>query len=135
MSGKKENKLKVRDKEEIKKSEGEPTKTGVQYSPAVDIYETEDSITLLADLPGVETGDLDINVEDKQLTITGLVNDKSEGEAIYTEYGIGGYTRTFKLGDSIDQSKISASLKEGVLTLVLPKAEQLKARKIEVNAL
>ncbi len=134
MSQDKNNKLGLREKEAISKKEGEPTKTGVQFSPAVDIYETEDSITLLADLPGVKKDDLDINVEDKELTITGLVDgDTSSGEKIYAEYGIGGYTRNFKLGDTIDQSKINASLKDGVLTLVLPKAERLKARKIEVS--
>ncbi|MBN2804933.1 MAG: Hsp20/alpha crystallin family protein [Deltaproteobacteria bacterium] len=134
MSEEKNNKLSVADKKEIEKSDGEHTKTGVQYSPAVDIYETENSITLLADLPGVKKENLDINVEDKQLTITGLVETGLIGNEIEKEYGIGGFTRSFKLGDSIDLSKISASLEDGVLTLLLPKAEKLKARKIEVRA-
>ena len=123
----------VREKEEIKKEEGEPTQAGVFYSPAVDIYETEDAITLLADLPGVEKDKLDINVEDKQLTITGLVDAPANKQnPVYTEYGIGGYTRSFRLGDAIDQSKINAAIKDGVLTLVLPKAEAQKPRKIEI---
>jgi len=125
----------LREKEEIKKDEGEPTQAGVYYSPTVDIFETEDAITLLADLPGVDKEHLDINVEDRQLTITGLVKEPEERlQSAYTEYGIGGYTRSFKLGDTIDQSKINASLKDGVLTLVLPKAERLKPRKIEIAA-
>ena len=125
--------IKVRDKEEIKRDEGEPTKAGVYYSPAVDIYETEDAITLLADLPGVDKEGLDIHVEDRQLSITGLVQPTEERlQTVYSEYGVGGYTRSFKLGDTIDQSKIGASLKDGVLELVLPKADRLKPRKIEI---
>jgi len=125
--------IKLREKEEIKKNEGEPTKAGVYYSPAVDIFETDDAITLLADLPGVDKDGLDINVEDRQLSITGLVKaPENRFQAVYSEYGIGGYTRSFKLGDTIDQSKISASLKDGVLELVLPKADRLKPRKIEI---
>ena len=135
MSDGKENKeISLREKEEIKKDTGEPTKEGVYYSPTVDIYETDDAITLLADLPGVEKSNLDINVEDRQLTITGLVGEPEDRlQSVYTEYGIGGYTRSFKLGDAIDQSKIGAALKDGVLTLVLPKAEALKPRKIEIT--
>ena len=134
MSEDKTNKeIKLREKEEIKKDDGEPTQAGVYYSPAVDIFETEDAITLLADLPGVEKDGLDINVEDRQLTITGLVKEPEEKlQPVYSEYGVGGYTRNFKLGDTIDQSKISASLKDGVLELVLPKADRLKPRKIEI---
>ena len=125
--------IKLREKEEIKKDDGEPTQAGVYYSLAVDIYETDDAITLLADLPGVEKDGLDINVEDRQLTITGLVKEPEDRlQPVYSEYGIGGYTRSFKLGDAIDQSKISASLKDGVLELVLPKADRLRPRKIEI---
>ena len=126
--------ISLREKEEIKKDEGEPTQAGVYYSPAVDIFETEEAITLLADLPGVDKEQLDINVEDRQLTVTGLVKEPEDRlQPVYTEYGIGGYTRSFKLGDTVDQSKISASLKDGVLTLVLPKADRLKPRKIEIT--
>jgi len=125
----------LREKEEIKKEQGEPTKAGVYYSPTVDIFENEEAITLLADLPGVDKDKLDINVEDRQLTITGLVRDPEDRlRPVYAEYGIGGYTRSFRLGDTIDQAKINATLKDGVLTLVLPKADRLKPRKIEISA-
>ena len=131
---KNKNEIAVREKEEIKKESGEPTQSGVFYSPVVDIYETEEAITLLADLPGVDKDKLDINVEDKQLTITGLVEKpENRQQPVYKEYGIGGYTRSFRLGDAIDQSKINAALKDGVLTLVLPKAEALRPRKIEIT--
>mgnify|MGYP003574555597 CR=1 FL=1 len=127
--------ISVREKEEIKKEEGEPTRSGVFYSPSVDIYENKEAITLLADIPGVEKTDLDIDVENQKLTLTGLLRTENKKlDPVYTEYGIGGYSRTFKLGDTIDQSKISASLKDGVLTLILPKADRLKPRKIEILA-
>ena len=129
----KKKEIAVREKEAIQQEDGEPTQTGVYYSPAVDIYETEEAITLSADLPGVDKDGLDINVEDRQLTITGLVKEPEERlQQIYSEYGVGGYMRSFRLGDTIDQTKIDASLKDGVLTLVLPKADRLKPRKIEV---
>ena len=132
--GKDKKEISLREKEEIKKEEGEPTQAGVTYSPTVDIYETDEAITVLADLPGVKKDNLEINVEDRQLTITGLVEDSNEHlNPVYTEYGIGGFTRSFKLGDTIDQSKINASLNDGVLALVLPKMDQIKPRKIEIT--
>ncbi len=135
MSENKETKeIKVREKESIKKDEGEPTQAGIRYTPAVDIYETDAAITLLADLPGVDKDGLDIHLEDRQLTITGAVKEPEKSpQAFYSEYGIGGYTRSFKLGETIDPTKISASLKNGVLELILPKADRLKPRKIEIT--
>ena len=125
----------LREKEVIEKHEGEPTKAGVYYSPAVDIYETEEAITLLADLPGVDKEHLDIHVEDRQLTITGLLAEpETKLEPVYSEYGIGGYMRSFRLGDAIDQSKINAALSSGVLTLILPKSDRLKPRKVQISA-
>jgi HSP20 family protein len=133
MTSEEKKEIALREKEEIRKDDGEPTKAGVYYSPAVDIYETDDAITLLADLPGVEKDGLNIHVEDRQLTITGEVKQPEDRlQPLYSEYGIGGFSRTFRLGDTIDQSKISASLKDGVLTLALPKADRLKPRKIEI---
>ena len=125
----------LREKEEINKHEGEPTRTGVSYLPLVDIYETDEAITLLSDLPGVKIEDLDVDVRDRQLTITAPVGKPDERfRPVYSEYGIGGYTRSFALGDAIDQTKISANLSDGVLTLVLPKADRLKPRKIDILA-
>lgn len=127
--------INLRKKEEIKKGAGEPTQAGVFYSPAVDIFETEEAITLLADLPGVDSDKLSVDVEERQLTITGLVKEPEERlHAVYSEFGIGGFTRNFRLGDTIDRAKIAASLKDGVLTLVLPKADKVRPRKIEITA-
>ena len=125
----------TKEKEEVKQHQGELTKAGVYYVPSADIFETADALTLVADLPGVDKGGLEVDVEDRQLTITGHVKaPEDRHKARYTEYGIGGYTRRFTLGDTIDQAKISARLEDGVLTLTLPKAERLKPRKIEITA-
>ncbi|MCP4676696.1 MAG: Hsp20/alpha crystallin family protein [Deltaproteobacteria bacterium] len=133
MSSEKNKEIAMRDKEEIKKEEGELTRAGVFYSPQVDIHETSETITLLADLPGVDKSDLDIDIKDQRLTITGRVKEPEERfNPVYSEYGIGGYSRSFQLGDSIDPRQISASLKDGVLTLALPKADRLKPRKVEI---
>ena len=124
--------LELKHKEEVVASDGEPTRSGIKYMPAVDIYETEEALTLVADLPGVVKEDLDVDVKDRVLTITGFVNEPEPRlKSQRTEYGVGGYTRKFTLGDAIDQGNIEAALKDGVLTLTLPKAERLKRRKVE----
>lgn len=133
MTNKETTEIAVRSKEAIRKDEGEPTRAGVTYSPAVDIYETEEAITLLADFPGVTKEKLDIHLEERQLTITGLVEEPQLGPSVFAEYGIGGFTRSFKLGDTIDREHITASLKEGVLSLTLPKADRLRPRKIDIK--
>jgi len=123
----------VHEKKSIEKDTHEPTRAGVSFSPSVDIFETEDALTLLADLPGVKKESLNVDLQDRKLTITGLVDEvEPRLRSIYSEYGIGGFTRSFELGDTIDRKGISASLKDGMLTLVLPKADRLKPRKIEV---
>jgi HSP20 family protein len=127
--------LELKHKEEVAASNGEPTRSGVKYMPTVDIYETDEVLTLVADLPGVDKDDLDVDIKDRVLTITGFVKEpEARLKSNYTEYGIGGYTRQFTLGDAIDQGNIGAALKDGVLTLTLPKAERLKRRKVEVSA-
>lgn len=129
------NEIAVHSKKSIEKSAHEQTRPGVSYSPSVDIFETEDALTLTADLPGVKKEGLDIDLEDRKLTITGLVEEgEPRFQPLYTEYGVGSFTRTFELGDTINRKDISATLKDGVLTLVLPKADRLKPRKIEVTA-
>jgi HSP20 family protein len=135
MSGnRKKEEITLREKEESSKEEGEQTRPGVYYSPSVDIYENEEGLTLLADLPGVTEENLDIDLEDRKLTINGTVPPPEKRfHSVYSEYGIGGYTRSFRLGEAIDRTKINASLKDGVLTLTLPKADKLKPRKIQVT--
>ncbi|MBN2034859.1 MAG: Hsp20/alpha crystallin family protein [Deltaproteobacteria bacterium] len=114
----------------------EGTRPGLVFSPAVDIFETEKELTLLADMPGVKADDLTIDLRDNVLTLDGEVKlpEVSDEEIVFQEYRTGKYSRQFNLTEMIDQSKIDAELKDGVLRLTLPKAEAAKPRKIKVKA-
>jgi HSP20 family molecular chaperone IbpA len=126
--------LEVSKKKTIEKSEGEPTREGISYVPDVDIIEDADAITLRADLPGVKRENLDIDIREGTLTLTGTVDaPQTHHNLVYREYELGGFSRRFTLGERIDQEKISAKLDNGVLTLVLPKAAASKPRKIEIT--
>lgn len=126
--------LQVREKMEVD-SQAEQTRNGPVFIPAVDIFESKENITVVADIPGVSTGGLSVDLKDGVLTIRGEVSPKEEGRTLlYQEYQAGNYHRQFALSEVIDQDKISARLKDGVLTLELPKAEKAKPRQIEVKA-
>lgn len=134
MTDKEKKELEVQSKKTLEKSEGEPTREGVMYVPYVNIIENNESITLKADVPGATKDGIDIDVREGVLTLTAAVTPPPDRlRAVYREYEIGGFTRRFTLGERIEQSKINASLDDGVLTLVLPKAEQAKPRKIEIK--
>jgi HSP20 family protein len=126
---------------EIQKTEGgtqvevEQTKSGPVYVPAVDIFEDHSAITLVADMPGVNPNDLRIDLHEGVLTLTGQSN-AIQGEAeidVFREYRPGQFCRQFSLSDRIDQDKIEAGMTDGVLRLVLPKAEAQKPRQIKVK--
>jgi len=136
MSSEKEKKeIAVREKEAIEPASGEPTREGVYYSPVVDIYETDEKITVVADMPGVLKENVEVDIKDGVLTISGAVEQVPERlKPVYREYDVGGYLRRFTIGDKIDSEKISARLDAGVLTLDLPKADRLRARRVEVQA-
>jgi len=102
-------------------------------APPVDIYETRDGLVVLADLPGVAKEALDVRVDNNVLTIRGHARHGVPGEVIYREYELVNFFRQFELSDQVDQGRISADLKCGVLTLNLPKAEEVKPRQIEVR--
>ncbi len=124
-------------KKEAKAPEGaERTRARRVYSPAVDIIERGDDIMVIADMAGVDEKSVDVTLEKNVLTIYGRVEPEiPEGhELLDSEYGVGDYQRTFSLSDEVDRDRIRASVKDGVLKLVLPKAEAAKARKIEVHA-
>jgi HSP20 family protein len=125
--------LQVKGKEEI--ATPEQTKTGPVFAPAVDIFETEEDLTLLADLPGVKSKDLTIDLRDNVLTLAAAVETQEGAQEvdILREYQTGNYFRQFTLSEMIDQSKIEAELKEGVLRLRMSKVEPAKPRKITVN--
>lgn len=125
--------IQVREKKEVQ-TQAETTRNIPVYVPAVDIYETEEALTLVADMPGVSPENVDIDIRDDQLTIRGTVTLEGEGESVLLrEYGVGDYYRQFTLGRIIDQSKIEAAMKDGVLTLTLPKVDKAKPRKVVVK--
>ncbi len=122
----------VRGKRAVPQQEG--TREGPYYEPTVDIYETEDSLTLVADVPGVSADIVEIDLRENLLTIAGRTRPVDEcWRQIYGEYRPGNYLRQFRLGQQIDQSRLSAHIKDGVLTLTLPKAESAIPRKIQVQ--
>jgi HSP20 family protein len=122
------------EKQELEERDGaERTRTSRLYMPRVDIYEQDDETVLVADMPGVDEKSVDITLEKNVLTIKGLRRDMEGYGLAYSEYGVGDYERTFALSDEVDRNKIQASMKDGVLRLVLPKAEEARTRKIAVK--
>ena len=105
----------------------------VYLAPPVDIFETEDALIVVADLPGVDKDGVDIRVEDGILTIKGKANYSPPAGIVREEFNLQGYYRQFQLSDEVDQDKISAESKNGVLTITLPKAEKSKPRQIKVK--
>jgi HSP20 family molecular chaperone IbpA len=124
------------EKNEILDQEAEQTRDRRVFSPFTDIYENDDEITLLVDLPGVEEKDIDITLEKDVLTINASVEPVDmEGYSLaYAEYGVGDFHRKFRLTKMVDQDNIDAVLKDGVLTLTLSKAKYAKTKKIEIKA-
>jgi len=115
-------------------SREEGTHAGPYFEPDVDIHETEESLTVTADLPGVEVDGLETDLRDNLLTLTARVKRLDDKwRMLHQEYKIGHYVRQFRLGQQIDQARISAQLKDGVLTLTLPKAENARPRRIQVQ--
>ncbi len=126
--------LQVQQKREIENKQ-EATTPVRMFVPASDIYENQDQLTVILEMPGVDRDHIDLRVEDGVLSVTGNLDfEKYKGlQPLYTEYNVGNYKRSFRLSSAIDQSKIKAELKDGVLTLVLPKAEKAKPKTIQVN--
>jgi HSP20 family molecular chaperone IbpA len=114
----------------------ERTRTGPVYSPPVDIFENDDSITLLADMPGVRASDLEIDLRENVLTLTGRVTTPGTAKEsnVLREYRPGTFFRQFTLSETIDQPRIDAQLSDGVLRLQLPKVEKARPRQITVRA-
>jgi HSP20 family protein len=126
--------LSVREKKELV-AKDEKTVPGRYYVPYADIYETEDALAVVLEMPGVEKKDLNLALENDVLKVDGRIDfAKYESmEPVYTEYNVGHYARSFTLSNKIDQDKISANLEEGVLTLTLPKAKHAQPRKIAIG--
>jgi HSP20 family protein len=127
--------LEFQPKRELEKKE-ESTTPVRSFVPNTDIFETEDALMVVMELPGVDRGHTEITVEDNVLSVSGRIDfSKYEKlQPLYTEYNIGHFWRTFSLSpSSIDEQKISADMRDGVLTLTLPKAERSKPRRIQLR--
>ena len=102
--------------------------------PPVDIYETPESLVVIADLPGIDPAGLEVRVDNNILTLRGQSQYQMPGDQRYREYTLVSFFRQFELGERIDQEGIRADLRHGVLRLTLPKAAKAQARAITVNA-
>jgi HSP20 family molecular chaperone IbpA len=126
----------IQKKEAQQIERAERTRATRVYTPDVDIIERKDDILVVADMPGVDETSVDVTLEKNIVTLYGKVQPEvpEGGSPVYVEYGIGDYERTFTLSDEIDRDKIRATVKNGTLHLLLPKAEAAKTRKIQVTA-
>ena len=132
MSGSQE--LAVREKQELAQQE-EKMVPGRYYMPAADIFETDDALTLLLEMPGVSKNNVDVQVENDVLRVEGKIDYSAykDIEPVYTEYNVGHYARAFTLSNKIDRDAITARVEDGVLTLTLPKAKEALSRRIAIN--
>jgi HSP20 family molecular chaperone IbpA len=126
--------LQVQQKREVEKAQ-EPTTPMRAFVPTTDIFETEDTLTVVLEMPGVDRDHIDVSVENGLVTVEGRIDfGKYEGlQPVYSEYNIGPYRRSFRISSRVEQDKISAEMRDGVITLVLPKAEEAKPRRIKVS--
>jgi HSP20 family protein len=125
------------EKEEVATTEAtERTRDVRCFVPRADIYEIDDQIVIVADVPGVDENSIDIMIEKNVLKINAYVDPfNPDGYSLdFTEYMEGDYSRTFQLSNEIDRERIEATVKDGVLRLYLPKAAEAKVRKINVKA-
>jgi HSP20 family protein len=126
--------LEVQEKKELVSKE-EKTVPARYYVPSTDIYETEDALTVVMEIPGVEKKDIEVHLENDVLRVEGRIDfGKYEGlEPLYTEYNVGHFARAFTLSNQIDQQQIGAQLEDGVLKLTLRKAAEAKPRRIAIE--
>jgi HSP20 family protein len=126
--------LNVREKRGAAPGGAEATRDRAMFSPVVDIWETDEGLHLVADLPGVAPEDLEVDLSGGSLTISGRITPPPAGrKALLTEFEIGHFYRQFSLSEGLDQNGITAALKEGVLRLTLPRLAPAQPRKIEIT--
>ncbi len=129
----KDKELQVQPKHHVQQG-GEPTKPEKQFVPAVDIYETDKAVTVVAEMPGVAKTGIEVSLEDGVLTMTGeRHNGLEKGALLLREFDAGRYVRRFTVSENIDQEHIKATMVHGMLTLVLPKIPPASPRRIEVQ--
>ncbi len=122
---------------DVARTEREDTRdTGPTFRPATDIFEKDDVVTVVIDMPGVTPDSVDVSVENRSLTVRGKIDAPApEGyRRIYAEYAPGTFERAFSLPDTIDAGAIDATHRDGVLTLTLKKSEAAKPKQIKVKA-
>jgi HSP20 family protein len=126
--------LAVQEKKELATKE-EKTVPARYYVQNTDIYETDDALIVVMEIPGVEKKDIEVNIENDVLRVEGRIDlSKYEGlEPLYTEYNVGHFARAFTLSNQIDRQQIAAQLDDGVLTLTLKKVKEAKPQKIAIN--
>ena len=125
------------EKRETQHTQTEQLRGGARYVPAVDIVEQENELLLIADMPGVNADGVEIDYERGVLTVYGKVaprQDEGKTNFLLREYGVGDFSRQFSIGEGIDAEGIDAELRDGVLTVHLPKAKEVLPRKITVKA-
>jgi HSP20 family protein len=134
MADTKEIQVQQAEKQEVMEGDAERTVARRAFVPRVDIYETDDAINVIADMPGVSADSIDITLEQGVLTINGYVEDEipADHALAYAEYRVGDYTRRFSLSNQIAQDQIDATVKDGVLRLHLPKVKPT-TKKISVS--
>jgi len=115
-------------------SRPQPAAASVYYAPRVDILEGDDELTLYADLPGVKPEDVDVRLDNGELTLQARCAPRAQsGIPLLAEYGVGDFYRAFTVGEGVDAAKITAELKQGVLTVHLPRSETVKPKQIQVK--
>jgi HSP20 family molecular chaperone IbpA len=126
--------LQVQKKQEVEKAQESTTPTRA-FIPSADIYESEDALTVVLEMPGMSRDGIDVTIEDGVLTIEGRIDfSKYDGlQPLYSEYNVGPYRRSFRISSQIEQGRITAKLQDGIITLDLPKAEATKPRRIQVS--
>jgi HSP20 family protein len=129
-----EQELQVQEKQMVTQ-DSETTKPDRYFVPAVDIFEDDEKVTVVAEMPGVKNTGVDVALEDDVLTIRGeRMPEKVEGRVLLQEYESGSYQRRFTVAETIDQDKIHATMRDGLLRVELPKSAPAKPRKIKVEA-
>jgi HSP20 family molecular chaperone IbpA len=132
---KKDQAMEIQKQEESPAEEMERTRSRRSFVPRADIYETENEIIVLTDIPGANENSVDITLEKNVLSITAYVEAAipSGFDVAYAEYEEGDYQRSFRLSNEVDRDKIEAVVNNGVLRLNLPKSKAAKTKKIAVK--
>jgi HSP20 family protein len=126
--------LQVQQKRELETKE-ETTVPARTFLPATDIFESQDALNVVLEMPGVEKTNINVSVQDGILRVEGRLDFSKYKtlQPLYTEYNVGNYLRSFRLSSKIEQHKIEAELRDGVLSLTLPKVEEPKPRTIQIK--